>query len=237
MGDLLRGNSEELYRTPTPEEHTQVLNAMRAQNPLHRVSDEHWERVVADSANTTKRYANRGPGKNALGKDTQHPTILKGLLRQPVAGLFNMATQSGRVAAFMWMHDSVRAYQKSNYVSMKNVAVFDMGPTEEPRLVGATLMVYLFLFGEFDTGDRFTFKRIAGNALLVELHPPHEIYMRPDALYSEAFWRQELLMKLWHRMAYSDQKPVAGDAEWTGMWSDATRAWHEQTGTSIHAAL
>jgi hypothetical protein len=237
MGDLLRGNPEGLYRTPSRSEYAQVLNAMRAQNPLHRVSKEHWKRVIADSADTTKRYAARCPGKNASGQFTQHPTILRGLLRQPVAGLFNMATQSGRVAAFMWMHDSVRAYQKSNYVSMKNVAVFDMGPTEEPRLVGATLMAYLFLFGEFDTGDRFTFKRIAGNALLVELHPPKEIYMRPDALYSEAFWRQELLTKLWHRMAYPDQKPVTGDAEWTRMWSDATRAWHEQTGTSIHAAL
>jgi hypothetical protein len=44
-------------------------------------------------------------------------------------------------------------------------------------------------------------------------------------------------MKLWHRMAYPDQKPVTKDAEWTRMWSDATRAWHEQTGTLIHAAL
>ena len=151
--------------------------------------------------------------------------------------MFNMATQSGRIAAFMWMHDSVRGYQKSKYISMKNVAVFDMGPTDEPRLVGATLMAYLFLFGESDTGDRFSFKRIAGNALLVELCPPIEIYGRPDALYSEAFWRQELLMKLWHRMAYPDQKPVTGDAEWTRMWSDASRAWHEQTNTPMHAAL
>lgn len=218
MGGLLRGNPEGLYRTPAPKEHAQVLNAMRAPNSLHRVSDEHWDRVVADSANTTKRYAARGPGKNALGQDTQHPTISRGLLRQPVGGLFNMATQSGRIAAFMWMHDSVRGYRESNYISMKNVAVFDMGPTDEPRLVGATLMAYLFLFGESDTRDRFSFKRIAGNALLVELHAPAEIYGRPDALYSEAFWRQELLMELWHRMAYPDQKPVTGDAEWTRMW-------------------
>ncbi|GAB7332685.1 hypothetical protein MBLNU13_g04435t2 [Cladosporium sp. NU13] len=200
MGDLLRGNPEGLYRPPTDTEHAQVLNAMRAHNPLHRVSDERWERVVADSANTTKR-------------------------------------QGGRVAAFMWMHDSVRAYQKSSYISMENVAVFDMGPTEEPRLFGAMLMAYLFLFGESATGDRFSFKRIAGNALLVELHPPVKIYGRPDALYSEAFWRQELLMKLWHRMANPDQKPVIRDAEWTRMWSEASRAWHEQTGTRIHAAL
>lgn len=87
------------------------------------------------------------------------------------------------------------------------------------------------------TNNRFSFKRIAGHALLVELHPPTEVGGRPDALYSEAFWRQELLMKLWHRMAYPDQKPVAGDMEWTTMWSDASRAWHEQTNTPVHSAL
>lgn len=237
MGDLLRGNPEGLYRTPTRNEHAQVFNAMRTHNSLHRVSEGDWERAVADSAHSIKRYAGRGPGKNALGQATQHPTILRGLLRQPVAGLFNMAIQSGRVAAFMWMHDSIRAYQKTNFVSMQNVAVFDLGPTKEPRLVGATLMAYLFLFGELQTNNRFSFKRIAGNGLLVELHPPVEVYGRPDALYSEAFWRQELLMKLWHRMAYPDQKPVAGDEEWSRMWSDATRAWHEQTGTDVHGAL
>lgn len=237
MGDLLRGNPEGLFRTPTRGEHAQVLNAMRSQNPLHRVSEEHWERAVADSAHTIKRYAARGPGNSALGQNTQHPTILRGLLRQPVAGLFNTATQSGRVAAFIWMYDSVRAYQKCNYFSMKNVAVFDMGPTDEPRLIGATLMAYLFLFGELHTNKRFSFKRMAGNALLVELHAPTEFVGRPDALYSEAFWRQELLMKLWHRMAYPDQKPVSCDTEWTRMWSDASRAWHEQTNTPVHSAL
>ena len=51
---------------------------------------------------------------------------------------------------------------------------------------------------------RFSFKRVAGHALLVELHQPLAIRDRPDALYSEAFWRQELLTKLWHRMAYPD---------------------------------
>lgn len=78
---------------------------------------------------------------------------------------------------------------------------------------------------------------MAGNALLVELGPPVRIRERIEALYSEAFWRQELLTTLWHRMAYPDQKRVAGDAEWSRMWSDATRAWHEQTGVPIHAAL
>jgi len=148
-----------------------------------------------------------------------------------------MATQSGRVAAFMWMHDSVRAYRNSNFHSMKNVAVLDMGPTDEPRLVSATLMSYLFLFGKLHTSTRFSFDRLAGNALLVQLHPPIRIRGRPDALYSEAFWRLELLTNLWHRMAYPDQQPATGDAEWARMWSDASRAWHEQTKTPIHAAL
>lgn len=87
------------------------------------------------------------------------------------------------------------------------------------------------------TSTRFTFERMAGNALLVELHPPIVVNNRADSLEPEAFWRQELLTKLWHRMAHPDQQPVAGDAEWTRMWSDATRAWHEQAGIKIHAAL
>ena len=237
MGSLLRGNPKQPGWGPTRSEYAQMLNAMRAQNPLHRVSDQQWARIVADSAHEIKRFAAKGP-KNSQRHLTPHPTVVRGLLRQPVAGLFNMATQSGRVAAFMWMHDSVRAYQNnSSFRSMKNVAVFDLGPTDEPRLVGATLMAYLFLFGELHTGTRFSFKRMAGNALLVELGPPIGINNRADSLYSEAFWRQELLTNLWHRMAYPDQQPVPGDGEWTRLWSDATRAWHDQTGIKMHAAL
>ena len=237
MGNLLRGNPKQPGWSPTRGEYAQVLNAMRAQNPLHRVSDEQWDLIVTDSADQIKRLAAKGP-KHAQRHLTPHPTVVRGLLRQPVGGLFNMATQSGRVAAFMWMHDSVRAYPpNSRYRSIKNVAVFDVGPTDEPRLVGATLMAYLFLFGDSHTMNRFSFKRMAGHALLVELHQPLAVRDRPDALYSEAFWRQELLTKLWHRMAYPDQQPVAGDAEWTRLWSEASRAWHEQTGISVHAAL
>jgi hypothetical protein len=225
MGNLLRGKDKHYGWNATRDEYPQVLNAMRAHNSLHRVSDEQWEHVVADSADEFKRFAAKGPSSSQRHL-TPHPTVFKGLLRQRVSGLFNMATQSGRV------------YQvNSKYRSMKNVAVFDLGPTEEPRLVGATLMAYLFLFGELHMHTRFSFKRMAGNALLVELNPPVEMHGRPDALLSEAFWRQELLTKLWHRMAYPDQKPVGGDAEWSRMWSDTTRAWHEQTGTPIHAAL
>ncbi|KAM0709979.1 hypothetical protein Q7P35_002341 [Cladosporium inversicolor] len=157
MGSLLRRNPKQPGRTPTSEDRSRIFNAMRAQNPIHGVSDEQWDRIVADSTHKLKRFAAKGP-KDSQRRLNPHPTVIKGLLRQPVGGLFNMATQSGRVAAFMWMYDSVRTYQNNNkYRTMKNVAVFDMGPSDEPRLVGATLMSYLFLFGELHTITRFSF--------------------------------------------------------------------------------
>ena len=238
MVDLLRGTPSRLYWTPTLEEHSLVLKAMQAQNPLHRVPDDQWDLVVANSTNTIECFVAEGP-RGARRDATRHPAVARGLLWVPVSGLFNMASQSGRVAAFMWMHDSIRSWENINYRSVKNVAVFDMGPAtdDETRFAGANLMAFLFLFGKQHMQGRFSFELMAGNALLVELNPPPPVNGRPDALYSEAYWRQELLTNLWHRMAYPDQQPVVGDEQWTKMWRDASHAWYEQTGAPIHSAL
>jgi hypothetical protein len=238
MVDLLRGNPQRLYWMPTADESALVLKAMRAKNLLHCVPDEQWDRIAADFAGAIERFVTEGP-KGPRRDTTRHPAVTRGFLSQPVSGLFNMATQSGRVAAFMWMHDSIRGWKNINYRSVTNVAVFDMGPADgdETRHAGAILLAFLYTVGEQHTRGRFSFELMAGNALLVELKAPLPVDGRPDALLSEAFWRQELLTTLWHRMAYPDGQPVAGDEQWTRMWRKASDAWYEQTGTPMHNAL
>jgi len=146
MVDLLRGNSQRLYWKPTADESALVRKAMRAFNPLHDVTTELWDLIMADSdyASAIERFVAEGP-RGSRRDTTRHPAVTRGFLSQPVSGLFNMATQSGRVAAFMWMHDSVRAWKDIGFRSVANVAVFDMGPDtdDDTRHTGAMLMASL----------------------------------------------------------------------------------------------
>jgi hypothetical protein len=149
MVDLLRGSPQRLYWKPTADESALVRKVMRAFNPRHDVTNKLWDLIVADSASAIERFVAEGP-KGSRRDTTRHPAVIRGLLSQPVSGLFNMATQSGRVAAFMWMHDSVRAWKDIGYRSVANVAVFDMGPDtdDDTRHTSAMLMASLDMLGE-----------------------------------------------------------------------------------------
>lgn len=221
---------DERYPVTWPDK--TVHQSMQAWHPVHELDHAAWYNLVANYERSFDRFETNGPDR---GQDlVHHPALRQSLLARPVGGVFNMATYAGRMAAFVWMFDSVRTWTHDTRDSLKNTAVFDMGPVDGSRNTGAKLMTFFCLDGESTLSERFSFVRMQKNGLLVTLNPPVEVPGREDALISEAYWRLELLTHLLPHLTHRDWEFWRENDGWRTLKAILVRDWHAQTGYPDH---
>jgi hypothetical protein len=107
-----------------------------------------------------------------------------------------MAVPSGRLAAFMWMHDTVRNWATHSINSPRSTTVFQVGPSsdENTRLHVARMMMYLSICGHGASHGRISFDQLNTSALIVTVNPPLPAPWGDTMINApEAWWRKHLL--------------------------------------------
>jgi hypothetical protein len=102
------------------------------------------------------------------GSDLLH----RGMLTQAVGGAFNMMFPAQRLAAFMWMYNTIRDWE--NLERSQRSAVFDMGPggDEVMRDSVAELMDHMRMKGWFEI---FMFTPMQNAGVLVTVGPSRPV--------------------------------------------------------------
>lgn len=97
---------------------------LRQHRPEHGVSEQEWAALFQAGMPHIRRLFTWGPDipMNNEGSDLLH----RGMLTQAVGGVFNMMFPDQRLAAFMWMYNTIRDWE--NLEPSQRSAVFDMGP-------------------------------------------------------------------------------------------------------------
>lgn len=144
-----------------------------------------------------------------------------------------MVMFESRLAAFMWMHDTVRDWGKASANNPTSSAIFDIGPggDQDATIEAARLLMLLSVRGEGAAHGRISFRQMSAIALLVTVHPPVPAPwdgMMIDA--TEAYWRMHLLEDFWIRIVRLELQPRmdGGDVRWRALWNDASDAWDQQ---------
>jgi hypothetical protein len=140
-----------------------------------------------------------------------------------------MSVPSGRLAAFMWMHDTIRDWDNHFVSDPRNSAIFQVGPggDEETRRAVGQMMFFLEQRG---TNARITFDRSSPSALIVRIGLPVPAVVNGNTIDApEAYWRVLLLGDLWRvvvRLWRDDQLDVE-DGFWD-LFNAAGRAFEGQ---------
>jgi len=163
----------------------------------------------------------------------EHAFLHRGLLSQPVAGVFNMMSPTQRMEAFMWVWNTI--FNWDNDVSdgsPQSSAVFDMGPggDEDERVRVAKVMEYL---REDRICQRVTSTPMQNAGVLITVGPPEWVSRNTgydDFFPSEAFWRRMICWDLWGALVCLDprRKTDSNNPTWNALMLEANNDWDEQ---------
>jgi hypothetical protein len=144
-----------------------------------------------------------------------------------------MAMQSARLAAFMWMYDTIRSWGRHAIKNPSSSVVFQIGPCgdEDTRLPVARMMMYFSIHGHGAAHGRISFDQMNTSALIVTVNPP---LLAPwgDSMINapEAWWRQRLLRHFWIPVVRLERRYHldTGNAVWSTLWHEVGEDWAQQ---------
>jgi hypothetical protein len=214
---------------PHPLEIAILAQVLRRPHPMHAVTDQQWETLARAEPDTITELLAHGPIYPENPPADRSQWTHRGLLLRPVGGVSNMSVPSGRLAAFMWMHDTIRDWDNHFVSDPRNSAIFQVGPggDEETRRAVGQMMFFLEQRG---TNARITFDRSSPSALIVRIGLPVPAVVNGNTIDApEAYWRVLLLGDLWRvvvRLWRDDQLDVE-DGFWD-LFNAAGRAFEGQ---------
>lgn len=182
-----------------------IVNTFKVYSETHQVSKSKWKKLVKANANELKTFLTEGP----TADEFDVLEITRGLLKESIGGVFNMAVLDGRLAAFKWMYDAIIMYDPIYDDSEWRKAVFDMGPggSPEERHWAAKMLLALSEHGAQVTDGRFRFTRMSSTVISVYLECPRRIAHLPSAPWEcEAFWRMQILHQLWDGILFATEE-------------------------------
>lgn len=181
---------------PSDTERSYILRAMRFDNRSHALQVGEWETLVEAFIEVINDLLAVGPTAPPQWVQPNDQLTHRGLLLRPIGGVFNMVMFESRLAAFMWMHDTVRDWSDASANNPTSSAIFDIGPggDQDATIEATRLLMLLSIHGEGAAHGRISFRQMSATALLVTVHPPVPAPwdgMMIDA--TEASWRMHLL--------------------------------------------
>jgi hypothetical protein len=189
---LMPGHARYALRRP---HYRDILALLRQHSTMHAVSEREWQTLVNGrvGGEQVRELLVDGPQDEVR----HHPFLDRGMLTQPVAGAFNMMAQNSRLAAFIWMWDTLRDWDNDiDTDSPQSSAVFDLGPggDEDMRVRVGRLQGTLRSRRHI---DRFEITPMQNAGLLVTIGRPRNIPAQDRIVTPpESFWRLELLHRL-----------------------------------------
>jgi hypothetical protein len=137
-------------------ERRQVLASMLQYRPEHGVSREVWVGLVAEHRDEATAFINGG--NFFFGGNVDVDPIAHGALAVPIGGVFNLASDAARQAAYDWAHERYNAWLPTTADHPMNFAIFDIGPgTPEDREEAAAVLDILTFSGRHATGGQVEF--------------------------------------------------------------------------------
>ena len=224
---LLPAHARHVLRRP---QYNDVVALLRQHSPVHAVPEREWEALVSGrpGGEQVRDLLVDGPqGEN-------HPThdfLDRGILREPVGGVFNMMSENSRLEAFLWMMNIIEEWDANvDNGRPHSSAVFGMGPGGDEDM---RVLVGWSQSRMHHHDNRFTYTPMQNAGLLVTITRPRRIADVDGTAINppEAFWRLELLRRLWGFMIHLDEEfgeTDSGNAMWVDLHRDASRAFEQQ---------
>jgi hypothetical protein len=214
---------------PSLLETATISRLLRRYHSMHAVTNTQWEALITADTESIEEFLADGPAIRPERSQWTH----NGVLLRPVGGVFNMAVHSGRLEAFLWMHDTVRNWGNHSINSPRSSAVFQIGPggDEDTRVHVARMMVYLGIRGHRAALGRISFNHVVASALIVTVNPPLPAPWGDRMIdVSEAWWRQHLLCHFWTPVVRLERhyRLDRRDTLWSSLWRQAEDDWARQ---------
>jgi hypothetical protein len=217
-----------LWKPNFPDAMT-INRLLRRYHWTHAVTNSQWEALITAETEIIVDFLADGPAIQPGRSQWAH----NGVLLRLVGGVFNMSVHSGRLAAFMWMHDTVRNWGNHSIDSPRSSAVFQLGPggDEDTRVHVARMTMYLGLRGHRAALGCISFKQVEVSTLIVTVNPPLPAPWGDKMIdVSEAWWRRHLLSQFWIPVVRLEPHYHLdmGDAFWSSLWRQAEEDWARQ---------
>jgi hypothetical protein len=133
-----------------------LLTRMLQYRPEHGVSREAWVELVAEHRGEVMAFISGGNFFHHGNIDVD--PIAHGALAVPIGGVFNLASDTARQAAYDWAQQRYNAWLPTTADHPLNFAIFDIGPgTPEDREEAAEVLDILTFSGHNATGGQVEF--------------------------------------------------------------------------------